>query len=265
MASELFDYRLRAMRRDRAFRLGPELFLLRRAFEDCFERLADIRRRFERALLIGCPDPPWPEKLLSRAGNVEAADPGPLFALAANGRCIVEDETPLPPATYDLCIAVGTLDTVNNLQLALANIRQSLKEDSLFIGAFAGGDTLPRLRHAMRAADAAIGSATPHVHPRIEASSVTSLLSAAGFTMPVVDVDRVQVAYPSFDRLVQDLRRMGSTNILASRSRTPLTKAALRAANATFEAAGDGRTVEVFEIIHFAAWTPAPSTQPSAG
>jgi hypothetical protein len=36
---ELFDMRLRSMRRDRAARTGPELFLHERAFADVLERL----------------------------------------------------------------------------------------------------------------------------------------------------------------------------------------------------------------------------------
>ena len=54
---------LRALRRDRAFRQGPELFLFERAFEDCLERLAVIRRQFKSALLFGCPDPGWSNRL----------------------------------------------------------------------------------------------------------------------------------------------------------------------------------------------------------
>ena len=52
--------------------------------------------------------------------------------------------------------------------------------------------------------------------------------------MPVVDVDRVSVAYPDFDKLVDDLRRMAATNILSARSRRPLGRAARDAAREEF-------------------------------
>jgi hypothetical protein len=111
----------------------------------------------------------------------------------------------------------------------------------------------------MRAADQVSGEASPHVHPRIEASAFAALLSAAGFAMPVVDVDRVPVAYASFGRLIADLRAMGATNLLSARSRRPLSRKARDAAMTAFSDVGDGRrTVETFEILHFAAWTPAP-------
>jgi hypothetical protein len=100
-----------------------------------------------------------------------------------------------------------------------------------------------------------MGAAAPHVHPRIEAAALAPLLGAAGFVMPVVDVDRVRVAYRDLDRLVRDLRRMGATNILNHRSRRPLSRAALNAARQAFAGEGEAAT-ELFEILHFAAWTP---------
>ena len=255
---ELFDMKLRALRRDRAARAGPELFLFERVFADCLERIALMSRRFERALLIGCPDQGWPERLRACAADVDVRDPGPLFADAAGGDAIVEDSwSPEAQApAHDLVVAVGTLDTVNGLPLALRLIGHGMRPGGLFIGAMSGGDTLPQLRAAMRAADALAGIAAPHVQPRIEASALSPLLTDAGFERSVVDVERVQVSYTSLDGLVRDLRAMGATNVLTSKP-PPLTRAQRGAASRTFEdAAIDGRTTETFEIIHFAAWAP---------
>jgi hypothetical protein len=255
--ADLFDMELRALRRDRAARIGPELFLLQRAFEDCVDRISLIQSRFERALLIGCPDANWRSRLHDFADQVDVLDPGPLFAQAAEGERLVEDAWQPERAAYDLVLSVGTLDTVNDLQRALLAVRWSMRPQSLFLGALSGGETLPRLRSAMRAADAAIGTATPHVHPRIEASALAPLLAQVGFLNPVVDVDRATVAYRSLERLVADLRRMGGTNILAQRFHQPLPRRAFAAAAENFTAGGDGkRTIETFEILHFACWSP---------
>jgi hypothetical protein len=247
--------RLRALRRDRAARIGPELFLLERTFDDCLERIALVQRRFDRGLLIGCPDAGWPGGLRNFASRIDVADPGLLFAEAAEGRTLIEDEWNALSATYDLVLAIGTLDTVNDLPRALRSIAAAMRPESLFIGAMSGGETLPLLRGAMRAADQLTGAAAAHVHPRVEASALAPLLAAAGFTNPVVDVDRVQVAYTSLKRLVSDLRAMGATNVLTARARQPLSRAALNAANDAFLRAGDARATETFEILHFAAWT----------
>jgi NADH dehydrogenase [ubiquinone] 1 alpha subcomplex assembly factor 5 len=259
----LFDMQLRAQRRDRAARTGPELFLLERAFADCLERLELVQQRFDHALLIGCPDARWRDRVLRIVSSVDVIDPGSLFAEAAYGTQVVEDNWPPAMTAYDLAIAVGTLDTVNDLPRGLVTIRAAMRPGALLIGAMSGGDTLPRLRSAMLAADRIAGAASPHIHPRIEASALAPLLEKAGFVTPVVDVDRVQVGYRSLASLIGDLRRMAATNILTSRSRQPLTKRAATAAATDFaEFSNAGRTVEVFEILHFACWTQPADKSP---
>lgn len=256
----LFDMTLRALRRDRAARIGPELFLLERTFADCLDRLQLIQRRFRRVLLIGCPGPEWSRRLRAVAEDVECVDPGRLFAENAGGEQIIEDAWRPSGANYDLVVALGTLDTVNGLPEALRAIRSALQPDGLLIGAMSGGDTLPQLRSAIRSVDQ--GAAAPHVHPRVEAASLAPLLSAAGFVMPVVDIDRVPVSYRALPALISDLRAMGATNILAQRQRAAIGRAAYIAACDSFAAAGDGtRTIETFEILHFAAWTPGGSAK----
>jgi NADH dehydrogenase [ubiquinone] 1 alpha subcomplex assembly factor 5 len=255
MPPPLFDNDLRALRRDRAARLGPELFLFDRVLEDCLERIAAIPRTFDRALLIGCPDPGAVRRLRAVAVSVDVLDPGALVSAAAGGRQVVEDSWEPESGRYDLVLAIGTLDTVNDLPRALLAIRLALGADGLLVGAFSGGETLPKLRFAMRAADQVAGGAVPHIHPRIEPSALAGLLSAAGFERPVVDIDRVAVSYVSLDRLVADLRRMAATNVLSGRSRQALSRSERDAARSAFVAAGDGkRTVETFEILHLAGW-----------
>lgn len=258
--AELFDLGLRAMRRDRAARRGVEPFLYRRALDDCLERLELFERRFDRALLLGCLDPTAADAVARQVGSLDVHDPSSLLAQMADGEQLTEEAWEVAPGTYDLIIAIGTLDTVNALQIVLRLIRAALADDALFLGAISGGETLPRLRTAMRAADAVEGAASPHVHPRIEAAALAPLLADAGFVRPVVDVDRVNVRYRDLGALIADLRAMGATNVLVERPRRGLSRRALAAAISEFAAAGDGeRTTETFEILHFAAWTPTPS------
>jgi hypothetical protein len=258
VTDELFDLHLASMRRDRAFRSGPALFLYERAFDDILDRLGQIRRPFHSTLLIGVPDSSWPGRLRAIAEQVQAIDPGLLFASAAGGQRMHAELLDVEPAAFDLCVVMGVLDFTNDLPGALLRMRFALRPDSLLIGAIPGGDTLPRLRSAMRAADGALGTASPHVHPRLEAAAFGQLLMGAGFNFPVVDVDRVRASYQSMNHLTRDLRAMGMTNVLAKRSRMPLTKAARAAAEEDFQSGNTGgRTMETFEILHFAAWTPA--------
>lgn len=253
---ELFDRRLRSLRRDRAAR-RPELFLHQRAFAECLDRLGDVDRTFDRALLIGVPDPDWVSRLGTAAATVDSLDPGKIFATAAGAIKADEDRHDYGTARYDLVVAVGTLDTVNQLGPALSAIRRALRPDSAFIGALAGGDTLATLRRAMLAADRLTGPVAARTHPRIEPATFAALLSAAGFVMPVVDVDRVTLRYADLAALLADLRAMGASNMLAERSPPRGRRWAELAATAFATDAVDGRTEERIDLIHFLAWSAA--------
>ena len=253
MTRDLFDRKLRALRRDRAAALGPELFLLERAFDDCLDRLRGVAPPAGKGLLIGCPDPSWPERL-GEFGKVDAVDPGRIFSSRAGGIAAEEDRFDFGEGQYGFCVALGTLDTVNELPLALHMIHRALAPGGLLIGAIAGGNSLPALRAALIEGDRLSGRAIARTHPRIEPASLAGLLTAARFAMPVVDVDRVSLRYSSLADLVRDLRAMGSTNVLSQRP-PPVSKAAAKRAAEHFAQAGSGgKTEEMVEILHFLGW-----------
>lgn len=251
MARPIFDPWALALKRQRALRQGPRLFLAERIVEDLAERLAFVQRRFGRALLAGCPDPTLADPLAGAAEQLVVAPS-------------IDDLADFPEAAFDLILLLGQLDTVNDLPVMLHVVRSRLAPDSLIAGAFPGNDSLPALRRIMPAADRAAGSGiAPRVHPRIEASALAPLLQQAGFVMPVVDIDRVRLRYRSFADLVADLRGMGATNALYGRAGRPLSRRALAAAEAEFERLGDGTaTTETVELVHFAAWTGTSLTPP---
>ena len=258
---DLFDPDLRIRRRDRAIRRGPATFLLDRAVDDIVDRLSMMQRTFERALLIGAPTAHVVGRLAPFASHWSVRDPSPLAAAARGTEPLIETQLSGEPQSVDLVVALATFDTLDALPDVLMRCRILLCPDRPLIGVMAGGDSLPALRHAMRAADAARadGGASPHVHPRIEPAGIAGLLQQAGFAMPVVDVDRVRLRYASLDRLVFDLRDMGATNILARRDRRPILRSGLDAARSAFAAlaAPDGHTEERIELLHFLGWTPA--------
>jgi NADH dehydrogenase [ubiquinone] 1 alpha subcomplex assembly factor 5 len=128
----------------------------------------------------------------------------------------------------------------------------------------AGGDTLPALRRAMLAADLASGPAAARCHPRIAPATLAGLLSATGFVMPVVDVDRVSLTYPTLAALVRDLRAMGGSNMLADRALSRGREWAAHAAAVFAADAVEGRVTEQVELLHFLAWTPNPPVSTTA-
>lgn len=55
---------------------------------------------------------------------------------------------------------------------------------------------------------------------RADSQSVTSLLNRAGFALSTVDVDEIQIAYPSIYELIDDLKWMGEGNAVVNRRKT---------------------------------------------
>lgn len=231
------------------------MFLLDRAFEECIDRLRDIQRNFDHALLVGCPSPAWRELLGRFARRVDVVDPGAAFAARADGIQVEEDRFDFGEERYDLCLAVGTLDTVNDLPLAFQLLNRALKPDSPLIGAIAGGNSLPALRACLIEAGRSVDKVVARAHPRIEPNSLAGLLLAAGFSMQVVDIDRVTLRYGKLDELVRDLRAMGATSVLKSRA-GPFSRAEISAARRAFDGrANEGRVEEMVEILHFLGWS----------
>ena len=257
-----FDRNLRRIRRDRAAASGGDAFYLhRRAAEELIDRLDMVRRDFRTALILGCGDFLLADALRARGIDAAAADAGRQLAVASKGVQCDEDRLPFADSAFDLVVSIGALDTVNDLPGALTLIRRALRPDGLFLAAFAGAGSLPRLRQAMRAADSAEGAdPSPRMHPQIDVRAAGDLLGRAGFALPVVDVESVTVRYSGFGRLVDDLRGMAGTNLLTVRSRRPLGRIGLAAAIADFAAAADadGKTTERFEIVHLSGWAPSP-------
>jgi SAM-dependent methyltransferase len=237
-----FDAALGRLRRTRAGAGKDEAWWLhRRAGAELHDRLELVARRFTRAVELSS-DPWLGDRLFERGLEVVRVE---------------EEQLPsLDPGSFDLAISVGLLDTINDLPGALALLRRALKPDGLFLAAFAGAGSLPRLRQAMRAAEAAEGrDPAPRIHPQIDVRAAGDLLTRAGFALPVADREVVEVRYASLPRLLADLRLTGGTNILAQRSKAPFTRLGLGAAMADFGEA----TVERFELVFLSGWAPAAS------
>jgi SAM-dependent methyltransferase len=255
-----FDRRMRRIRRDRAARrLESADYLHRAAGEELIERLDLVKRSFKEALILGHSGEGLAAALAERGMASRTADPGFRFAQAATGVQCDEDRLAYADATFDLVISIGVLDSVNDLPGALTLIRRVLRPDGLLLAAFAGAGSLPRLREAMFAADEADGAAaSPRIHPQIDVRSAGDLLGRAGYALPVADSHALVVRYSGLRVLVEDLRAMGATNVLASRSLRPVSRRGLEAAIADFagKADPDGKTAERFEIVHLTAWAP---------
>ncbi len=256
----IFDMRLRAMRRDRAApHFAEHGFLYEAAAAELLDRLADVSRAFTEALVIGAPSATLSDALRARGVSVMVADPGARFA-AASGGIVVDEDQPLPfgPASFDLVICCGTMESVNDVPGLLVQLREILRPDGLLLAAFVGGGSLGHLRAALLAGDGE--RPAQRLHPQIDVRGAGDLLQRAGFAMPVADVQSLRVGYGDLFALLRDLRGMAGAQCLTSRPPS-LTRAALMRAAEAFmaRADADGRVRERFEIVHLSGWRPDPS------
>ncbi len=253
----LFDRNLLRERQRRATREGAETFLLARATEDLFERLATMTRDFPRAALIETPFAEALRDKLLRANKAESVDVLPIIGAAET----IEGAR----APYDLAISLLSMQWLNDLPGLLAQAKRLLKPDGLLLAAMIGGDTLTELREALAVAESELeGGISPRVSPFVEVRVLGGLLQRAGLALPVTDTDRLTVRYDNAIALMHDLGRMGATNALTERSRKPLQRATLfRAAEIYRErfADGDGRIRATFEILWLSGWSPHESQQ----
>lgn len=213
-------------------------FVIEDIVDDVIERLAFLRHKPARALIVG----DWSGQLASALGQqgsqVTEAEPASGF----------DEQQPFPSGGFDFVASVTTLDTVNDLPGALIHIRRALAAGGRAIASFTGSGSLPVLRRVMLAADGERPAA--RIHPMVDVRAGAQLLQRAGWADPVSDSRPLRVAYRSLDRLVADLRAQGMGNVLASAA-PPLGKAGLERARTAFLAEADerGRVVETFEIL----------------
>ena len=255
IAPVLFDRALLRARQARALGSGPATFLLDRVAADMAERLQAVLREFKNAADVGTPGDQVRNALRGRVDQI--------------ARIELPDRESEPLAfaaeSLDLVVSALALQFVNDLPGVLAQIRRALKPDGLVLAAMIGGDTLTELRQAFAAAEAECeGGLSPRVAPFADLRDVGALLQRAGFALPVTDVDRVVVRYTDALALMQDLRRMGATNILVERRRTPTRRATmLRMAQIYGErfADPDTRIRATFDVIWLSGWAPHESQQ----
>ncbi|HLL27857.1 MAG TPA: methyltransferase domain-containing protein [Xanthobacteraceae bacterium] len=267
-APRLFDRKLVLARRLRAERMGLETFLLDGVADDLVERLSAVKRRFPLALDLGTPGNALAAALRRshQADRIIACEP--LVALRSGGMLrVAADEEALPFAveTLDLVVSALSLQWVNDLPGAFAQIRRALKPDGLFLAALVGGETLGELRESLAIAESEIeGGASPRVSPFVDVRTLGSLLQRAGLALPVTDVERTTARYRNMRALLHDLRRMGAANALVERSRKPLPRAVLARAEEIYTARfadPDGRLRATFDTLWLSAWAPHASQQ----
>jgi SAM-dependent methyltransferase len=267
-SSLLFDRALLRRRHARAAVLGPATFLMDHVAIELAERLSAVTRRFPLGADIGSPTTAV-QRVVRSSGQVDtligvaARDP-----VGPNGAPMIradEEALPFKDAVLDLVTSALCLQFVNDLPGTLLQIRRALKPDGLLLAALLGERSLTELRQAFALAETEIeGGLSPRVAPFADVRTLGALLQRAGFALPVVDLQTLTVRYDSAFALMGDLRRMGATNVLIERRRTPLRRATLMRAAEIYAARfadQDRRVRATFDVLWVSGWAPDPTQQ----
>lgn len=245
MSSPLFHPQRILAHYDRAAKhFGDADFLFARVWDEMREKRADILREFPNAL-VRAPLVP---------GNLQ--DHMRMDGLQA--------WTDAKADSADLVYSLLEMHLIEDLPGLLTAIHQRLAPDGVMLASLFGEDSLHELRHALLQAEAEIsGGVAARVIPMLEVQTLGTLLQAAGFTLPVVDVSRITVRYANLPALLHDLRQWGQTAPLAG-SVPPLTRNILTRTEAIYRAQfGDDqdRLPASFTILHACGWAPHPDQQ----
>ncbi len=252
--TDLFDRNRRALRRARMVAGDGDYFgqLMASALID---RLDDVSRNFTQVLVIGGRDSMLADHLRTTGAQVSVVEQSGSVIVPGGAMVGEEDRLPVLPESYDLILWPGGLESVNDVPGALLRCRLALRPDGLLLGCFIGEGSLPRLRAALAQAETARAAA--RMHPQIDVRGFGDLIRQIGLALPVIDVDRLTIAYRRLSSLIRDLRAGALTNVLVGRVE-PLSRGAWQAAQQHFDSPDGEVAPESIAIIHFSGWAPHP-------
>ena len=261
----IFDRRAIRLHRDRAARsvtgVAP---ILGEVADRLLDRLDDTTKRFSRALDIGGRGAVAP-RLRARGIATVTLESSPAMARHDDPAVVGDLEAlPFAPASFDLVVANLSLHWITDLPGTLIQLRQVLAPDGLLLASMPALGTLGELRTALTQAEATLtGGASPRVSPFAGLPDCAGLLQRAGFALPVVDGDTIELLYADPVALLHELRAAGETNAVMLRDRRPPPMALFAAALASLPQR-DGRTVATLRLAMMTGWAPGPTQQKPA-
>lgn len=269
-SAHIFNRQRVRRHRDRAATHFPAHdFLFREISERLVDRLQDMVRQFPMVLDLGAHDGTLSHYLKNKTGIetlIQTDLSLPMMSRAEGLRAVADEEAiPFADNTFDLVLSAGSLHWVNDLPGTLIQIQRILKPDGLFLAIIPGGQTLKELRESFEKAEMeSRGGISPRVSPFVDVRDAGSLLQRAGFALPVVDSEMLQVSYPHPLKLMKELRGMGESNAMvhASGYATPCSLM-MQAADHYLRHFSDehARVIASFELVTLTAWKPHISQQ----
>jgi malonyl-CoA O-methyltransferase len=168
--------------------------------------------------------------------------------------CADIESLPLDSASAGLVWSNLAIQWCNDLDTALQEFHRVLQPEGLLMFSTFGPDTLKELRIATRAKNAGEGSFTS-VSRFIDMHDIGDALVRAGFSAPVLDVERFTLTYDDVKSVMRDLKSIGAHNATDGRARGLLGRGFLQNLESNYEQFRvDGKLPATFEVVYGHAW-----------
>jgi malonyl-CoA O-methyltransferase len=202
-----------------------------------------LKRRYPKALVVALDSS---RPMLQAAGRRQ-----PWLRRFARVQAAAE-RLPLADASVDLILSNLMLQWCEP-DAVFAEFRRVLAPSGLLCFTSFGPDTLRELRSAWSKVDS-----RAHVHQFIDMHDIGDALVRAGFSSPVLDVERYTLTYLDVGRLAADLKNTGARNATLGRPRGLTGRRGFAALQAAYEVfRQEGRLPATYEVVFGHAWCPA--------
>ncbi len=166
--------------------------------------------------------------------------------------CADIESLPLADSSVGLVWSNLAVQWCNDLDRALAEFHRVMQPESLLMFSTFGPDTLRELRTAT---DAASGNSYTSVSRFIDMHDIGDALVRAGFSAPVLDVERFTLTYDDVTSVMRDLKSIGAHNATDGRARGLMGKTYFASLAQSYEQfRQNGKLPATFEVVYAHAW-----------
>lgn len=166
--------------------------------------------------------------------------------------CADIEALPLANASTGLIWSNLAIQWCNDLDAALQEFHRVLQPEGLLMFSTFGPDTLRELRVASSAAS---GNEYTSVSRFIDMHDIGDALVRAGFSAPVLDVERFTLTYADVKSVMRDLKSIGAHNATDGRARGLLGRGFFEKLEQSYEQFRmDGKLPATFEVVYGHAW-----------
>ena len=165
--------------------------------------------------------------------------------------CGNSQQLPLADASVDMVYSSLSLQWCDQPDKAFAEIRRVLKPDGVVLFSTFGPDTLKELRSSWAAVDE-----NHHVHAFMDMHDIGDIIVQAGLQEPVMEREVITLTYDSARDVMRDLKYIGASNALQTRSRGLVGRHRFEQVEQAYEQwRVDGRLPASYEVVYGTAWS----------